>query len=175
MPLHSHVPRPHFTLSSVPPVCPTLSPCNRPVRGREGASLSLEDTEPPALSRTPHCGSEEPCTSALLTHRAGFSNGGGSVRGGMPVQLTGACGRVHHPPCPGAWPPHLWCSGPRSGLCHSQAALGPSIQNSSDSHRSSEMSCIWTAEERGWVRGQRSSKTDAGAPESPLSISSGCL
>lgn len=56
---------------------PTLNPCHRPLRGREGASLSLEDTEPPAPSRTPHCGSEDPCPSALLTHRAGFSSGGG--------------------------------------------------------------------------------------------------
>ena len=174
MPLHSHVPRPHFTLSSVPPVCPTLSPCNRPVRGREGASLSLEDTEPPALSRTPHCGSEDLCTSALLTHRAGFSNGGRCERRRVCAAHRGLCASPP-PPCLGAWPPHLWCTGLHSGLCHSQAALGPSIQNSSDSHQSSEISCNGTREERGWVRGQRSKKTDAGAPESPLSIPSGCL
>ena len=54
----------------------------------------------PSLSRTPHCGSEDPCTSALLTHRAGFSSGGGCVRGGVSVQLTGACVQVHTPTLP---------------------------------------------------------------------------
>ena len=139
-----------------------------PTRRRRGGSLAESGGHrAPSPSKTPHCGSEDPCTSALLTHRVQFSSGGGCVRGGVSVQLTGACGRVHHLPRPGAWPPHLWCSGPRSGLSHSQAALGPSIQNSSDFHRSSEMSCIWTTEERGWVRGQRSRKTGAGAPKSP--------
>lgn len=34
--------------------------------------------------------------------------------------------------------PHLWYTGPRRSLSHSQAALGPSIQNSSCCHLSSE-------------------------------------
>ena len=69
-----------------------------PTRRRKGGSLAESGGHrAPSPSRTPHCGSEDPCTSALLTHRAGFSSGGGCVRGGVSVQLTGACVWVHPP------------------------------------------------------------------------------
>ena len=69
-----------------------------PSRRRKGGSLAESGGHrAPSPSRTPHCGSEDPCTSALLTHRVQFSSGGGCVRGGVSVQLTGACVRVHTP------------------------------------------------------------------------------
>ena len=67
-----------------------------PTHQRKGGSLAESGGHrAPSPSRTPHCGSEDPCTSARLTHRAGFSSGGGCVRGGVSVQLTGACVWVH--------------------------------------------------------------------------------
>ena len=77
-----------------------------PTRRRRGGSLAESGGHrAPSPSKTPHCGSEDPCTSALLTHRAGFSSGGGCVRGGVSVQLTGACGRVHNPTLSGSLAP----------------------------------------------------------------------
>ena len=70
------------------------------------------------------------------------------MRGGLCVQLTGTCVQVHLPPLSGPLAPHLWCTGPRSGLSLSWAGLGPRFQNSSNSHQSSEISCTVTREKR---------------------------
>lgn len=52
----------------------------------------------------------------------------------------------------GAHSSHLWCTESHSVLPHSQAALGPSFQNPSSSHQSTETSSRRTREERKWIR-----------------------
>ena len=101
-----------FPCPSATPPIPECTSCLShtlslpPSRQRKGRSLAESGGHrAPSPSRTPHCGSEDPCTSALLTHRAGFSSGGGCVRGGVSVQLTGACGRVHTPTLSGRLAP----------------------------------------------------------------------
>lgn len=120
----------------------------------------------PSPSRTPHCGSEDPCTSARLTHRVGFSSGGGCVRGGVSVQLTGACVWVH---------PHLvWAPGPLTSGAQGYTVasaiprlpLGP-VSKIPVTPISPAKSPATGLEKRGWVRGRRSRKTGAGAPKSP--------
>lgn len=109
--------------SATPPIpeCPsclshTLS--LSPSRQRKGRSLAESGGHrAPSPSRTPHCGSEDPCTSALLTHRVQFSSGGGCVRGGVSVQLTGACVWVH---------PHLvWAPGPLTSGAQGHTTASP--------------------------------------------------
>ena len=101
-----------FPYPSTTPPIPECTSCLShtlslpPSRQRKGRSLAESGGHrAPSLSRTPHCGSEDPCTSALLTHRVQFSSGGGCVRGGVSVQLTGACVRVHTPTLSGSLAP----------------------------------------------------------------------
>lgn len=142
--LHSHL-----LLSSVPEVT-LISEEERSLQ-REPSSVRMESLPPAPTQGSPSPGFalRDPYPSALFSDRT--SRRENSVSLGMCVQgaQRDSMQESTLPSLPLALvprPPHLWCTGPHIVLSRCQAALRPSIQNSSCYHQSSKISYTETRE-----------------------------